>query len=282
MDYSNVSEIKENIGVRPRDSHKGTYGKVLVMAGSKGMAGAACLAGLAAYRTGAGLVTFAVPETLFPILQTLVPEGICIARTPGKIDYDQYDSIILGPGLGQHKQNDALIKEVLELYHGPLVLDADAINSIVRFNLYQDILDCSATIVMTPHPGEAKRLMGTETISDREEFAVSISKTFGATVVLKGAGTVIAAVNADKSSSIRMNPNGNPGMATAGSGDVLAGVIGAYLGMGLTTFKAAVTGVYVHGAAGDLAALELGENGMIASDLCNYLPYAIKNICEML
>ena len=118
MDKIEQRKIKENIGIRVKDSHKGTYGKVLLVAGSKGMAGAACLAGLGACRTGAGLVTFAVPEPLFPIVQTYLPEGICISRKPGKIDYDQYDSVILGPGIGVRHENAVLIQEILKEYHG--------------------------------------------------------------------------------------------------------------------------------------------------------------------
>jgi len=121
-------------------------------------------------------------------------------------------------------------------------------------------------------------LLGVVEILDRETFAISISQTFGVTAVLKGTGTIIASMNPDGQTEVLQNTTGNPGMATAGSGDVLAGIIGAFLAKGLKPMDAASTGVFIHGAAGDLAALELGENGMLASDICRHIPYAIKNI----
>lgn len=278
MQKISTAKIKKLLGTRDSNTHKGDYGKILIIAGSVGMAGAAVLSGRGAYCSGAGLVAFGVPEQLFPILQITLPEAICIPRKPGKIDYTHYDSIILGPGLGVHRDNATLIDEILKSYNGFLVIDADGLNCISQYDLYQALLDTKAQVVMTPHPGEAKRLLGVTEIENRETFAVSLSKTFNVTAVLKGAGTIIASTLPTGQTVVYINATGNPGMATAGSGDVLAGVIGSLLAQGLSPVDAATTGVYFHGAAGDLAASEVGETGLMASDICRYIPYAIKKI----
>lgn len=272
------SKIKRIIGTRDTNTHKGDYGKILLVAGSFGMAGAAILAGRGAYSSGAGLVVCALPSEIIPIMQTSLPEAICISRKAGKIDYSQYDSIILGPGLGVSRDNATLLEEILKSYKGPVVIDADGLNCIGEYDIYQALLDTKAQIILTPHPGEAKRLLGVAQFVDREAFAVSLSQTFRVTAILKGAGTIIATILLDGQTAVFKNTTGNPGMATAGSGDILAGIIGSLLAKGLSTVDAACAGVYIHGAAGDLAASELGENGMMASDICRYTPYAIKNI----
>ncbi len=278
MDEIKELDVKKNIGIRNRESHKGNYGKVLLVAGSLTMAGAACLAGHGAYRAGAGLVTCYVPEKLYPVLQVALPESICASRGLGKLDYHLYDSIVFGPGIGTQLENGKLLQEILSNYSGSLIIDADGLNCIVQYNLYPSILDTSARVVITPHPGEAKRLMGKTLIEDRKSFAISMAQTLGVTVVLKGADTLVTGILPDGKILTRQNPTGNPGMATAGSGDVLSGIIGAFLAKGMQPFDAATTGVYIHGAAGDLAAMELGETGMTATDIYKYLPFAIKNI----
>jgi hydroxyethylthiazole kinase-like uncharacterized protein yjeF len=211
-------------------------------------------------------------------LQISLPEAICITRKPGKTDYNKYDAIIVGPGIGVHRECGTFIKELLNSYTGPLVLDADGLNCISQYDLYQDLLDTSAQVVITPHPGEAKSLLGIANAEDREAIALSLAQTFRVTAVLKGSGTLVASVQPDGQKTIIKNSTGNPGMATAGSGDVLSGVIGAFLARGLTPIAAASAAVYIHGAAGDLAAMDLGETGLMASDICRHIPYAIKNI----
>jgi hydroxyethylthiazole kinase-like uncharacterized protein yjeF len=278
MQNIDMTEVKKYIGTRDSNSHKGDYGKILLVAGSIGMAGAAILAGRGAYSSGAGIVTCAVPIQLFPILQISLPEAICIHRKPGKLDYHQYDAVILGPGLGIHRENSTIVEEILRTYAGPLVIDADGLNCIGQHDLYQALLDTKAQVVITPHPGEAKRLLGVTEILDRETFAITLSQTLRVTTVLKGAGTIIASIEPDGQTTVLINTTGNPGMATAGSGDILSGIIGAFLAKGLSPMEAASAGVYIHGAAGDLAALEMGETGVMASDICSYIPYAIKNI----
>jgi NAD(P)H-hydrate epimerase len=278
MQEIKASTIKKLLGIRDQNTHKGDYGKVLLVAGSVGMTGAAVLAGRGAYSSGAGLVTCALPEQLFPILQIALPEAICIPRKAGKMDFSNYDAIVLGPGLGVSRENATLIQEILRSYDGPMVMDADGLNCISHYDLYQALLDTKSQVVVTPHPGEAKRLLGVAEIEDRETFAVSLSKTFKVTAVLKGAGTLIVATMPDGQNAILKNTTGNPGMATAGSGDVLAGIIGTFLAQGLTPMDAASAGVYVHGASGDLAAVDMGETGVMASDICSHISYAIKDI----
>lgn len=278
MEKITEAKIKNLLSPRDPDTHKGDYGKILLVAGSIGMAGAAVLAGRGAYSSGAGLVACAIPSQLFTILQISLPEAICITRKAHKIDYSQYDSIVFGPGLGLSRENAALLEEILDSYHGPLVLDADGLNCISEYDLYQKLLETQAQVVLTPHPGEAKRLLGVEKIQDREVFAISLTHTLKTTTVLKGSETIVAGFDANGRTTALKNTTGNPGMATAGSGDVLAGMVGAFLAKGLVTCDAALAGVYIHGAAGDLAAMEMGETGMIASDICRYIPHAIKNI----
>ncbi len=278
MQEITTANIKRLLGTRDQNTHKGDYGKILLVAGSVGMAGAAVLAGRGAYSSGVGLVVCAIPEQLISILQISLPEAICIPRKIGKIDYARYDAIVLGPGLGVNREIANLIEEILKTYKGPIVMDADALNCISQYDLYQAVLDTKSQIVMTPHPGEAKRLLGVAEIEDRETFTVSLSKTFKVTAVLKGAGTLIASTMPDGQNALIINPTGNPGMATAGSGDVLAGIIGSFLAQGLTTIDAASVGVYVHGLAGDLAAATMGQTGVMATDICKYTSYAIKDI----
>jgi len=272
------TDINNILKPRELDSHKGDFGKVLLVAGSTGMAGAAVLAARGAYLSGAGLVVCALPDRLFPILQIALPEAVCIPRKTGKINCPLYDAIILGPGLGTLRENASLIEEILLSYGGPLVIDADGLNCIEQFDLYQALLDTMAQVVITPHPGEAKRLLGVCEIQDRESFAVSLAQTFRVTAVLNGAGTLIAAIDQNGTPILNKNTTGNPGMATAGSGDVLSGIIGGFLAQGHSTLDASIAGVYIHGSAGDMAATEVGEAGLIASDICRHIPYAIKNI----
>lgn len=278
MQTIDLSQINHTIGIRARDSHKGDYGKILLIAGSVGMAGAAVLAARGAYKAGAGLVASALPQRLFPVMQIGVPEAICIERKPGKLDYFSYDAVIFGPGLGMQKENASLLMELLASYKGPIVIDADGLNCIAKYDLYQLLLTTEAKVVITPHPGEAKRLLAVTGNEDREIMAATLSRTFNIVTVLKGAGTLVSTKRLDETQITLMNPTGNPGMATAGSGDVLAGVIGAFLAKGIEPFDAACAGVYIHGAAGDLAAMELGETGLMASDICRHLPNAIRNI----
>ena len=243
---------------RKADSHKGDYGKVLIIAGKKGMAGAACLCAKAALRAGSGLVQVAVTGDILDIVQIQVPEATCVDRENLSLDYD---AIAFGPGLGLGEKE--LLIRILGEYTGNLVIDADGLNTIAEYGLYQEVKNSRATVVITPHMGEARRLAAEGT---REEMALALREKLGAIVVLKGYETIVL------DDEMYVNHTGNPGMATAGSGDVLTGIITSFLGQGLSVKEA----VYIHGKAGDIMAKDIGEYGLISSDICMGVALAIK------
>jgi len=259
---------------RTRNANKGDFGRVLIVAGSTGMTGAAILCAKGALRAGAGLVTVSVPTELFPIIQIAVPEAICVPRNLSSDFLAKYDSIVIGPGLGDSYDTWDVVMHILENYGGKLVLDADALNVLAGTKITFD-----TDTIITPHPGEAARMLGTtaEIIQSRRDASAAVlAEKFGCTVVLKGNGTIVAATN--PSLSLYVNTTGNPGMATGGSGDVLSGVIAAFLGQGMTAQTAACAGVYIHGFAGDLMAKEYGETSLVAGDLPLGVARTIKYI----
>lgn len=273
LEYVNTV-IKE----RPRDIHKGNCGKVLVIAGSVGMAGAAMLCARGALRAGAGLVRISAPQELYPILQVGVPEATCVPRNLSLPELAAHDAVAIGPGLGDDEQNAAIIRGVLEEYEKTVVLDADGINTICRHDLGEVLRGTKAKVIMTPHPGEAARFLrycqaGSEG-ADRPRVAELLARYSGAVCVLKGSGTLVAT----KDGNSYINTTGNPGMATGGSGDVLTGVIAALAGQGHSPETCAKAGVFIHGMAGDLCADSLGETGMTALDLANMVALAFKKI----
>lgn len=272
-----LAYVNTFIKKRERDIHKGNCGKVLILAGSKGMTGAAVLCARAALRSGAGLVRVSVPEELFPILQIGVPEATCITRERLFEDLMQYSAIAIGPGLGDEIQNGNLIKKILYTTDKPVVIDADGLN-LLRDDL-EAMRNAKAKLIITPHPGEAARLLDRKTADinrDRLGSAKELATVTGAVTVLKGAGSVVATPDG----KTYINTTGNPGMATGGSGDVLTGVIAALAGQGLDPEAAATAGVFLHGMAGDLASDRMGEYGLIASDIANMVALAIKSILE--
>lgn len=267
---------------RAADAHKGTFGRVLVVAGSRGMSGAAVLCASAALRGGAGLVRLALPTSQLPIAAAANP---CYMTSPlpendqGQLAFSGTGELLelvrsstvtaLGPGLGRGDEVGQVIAAVLEHPGPPLVLDADALHALIpRLDL---LARQRRPLVLTPHPGEFAALTGSGVPrpEQRQEQALHFAATHGVTLVLKGHRTVIT-----DGRRLALNSTGNPGMATGGSGDVLTGLIAALLAQGLDSFAAAQLGVYLHGLAGDLARAELGEVGMIASDLLHYLPRA--------
>jgi len=266
-------EIRELLSKkRKRDAHKSDFGRVLVIAGSIGMAGAAILAAKGALRAGAGLVTVSVPDELLPIVQTAVPEATCIPRqlTPEVLAI--FDAVVIGPGLGLTAEAGNLISYVLENFGGIFVLDADALTLLSDMNITLD-----PDTIVTPHPGEAARLLGTTTSviqAKREATAAIIAEKYACITVLKGAGTIVAATT--PSLELFINTTGNPGMATGGSGDVLSGVIASFAAQGMPALTAAKAGVFIHGLAGDLMADEYGEPGLIAGDLPLGIAKALK------
>lgn len=264
--------VQTIIEKREKEIHKGDCGRILVVAGSHGMAGAAILAATAALRTGSGLVQVAIPKELFPIVQVGIPEATCLERDLRKIDLSLYDAIAVGPGLGQSDESIDTVKYLFENYDGKMVLDADGLNILAYNNLF-DLIKDKENIVITPHMGEARSLLG-HLKAERKETAIELYRKTKAITVLKGHATVVATDN----EKTYINTTGNPGMATAGSGDVLTGIITSLLGQGKSAKEAALAGVFVHGLAGDLAAETVGEYGLIAGDIAYYTAIALKEI----
>ncbi|OPZ95782.1 MAG: Bifunctional NAD(P)H-hydrate repair enzyme Nnr [Planctomycetes bacterium ADurb.Bin412] len=275
---------------RPRDAHKGLFGRILVIGGSRGMVGAPSLAGRAALRSGAGLVRIAVPGGIQQTVAGLVPCATTIPLaedTSGRISgkaipellaaVEDNDVIAIGPGLGQSNELQGLLEGVLRQGEKPVVLDADGLNNLA--SLWHEKMQLPAKTILTPHPGEMKRLWAAilrEPVpTDRQEQAETLARKLQVVVVLKGAGTVIT-----DGKRTYINTTGNPGMATGGTGDVLTGCIAGVLGQGLAPFEAAVLGVYVHGRAGDLAAAERSEIALIAEDVIDFLPPAWWEISQ--
>lgn len=272
------------LAARPVEAHKGLFGRVLVIAGSRGMSGAAVLCGSAALRGGAGLVTLAVPGEVLPIVAAANPcymtapqpeeDGRLAGEAlPGLVRLvEQATAAAIGPGLGQSLALSALLAALLDQTHRPLVVDADALNGLV--GLQEVLARRSGPLVLTPHPGEFGRLTGLdikEVQARRQELAVSFAAGHKVVLVLKGHGTIVT-----DGRRLFINPTGNPGMATGGSGDVLTGLIAALLAQGLEPFAAAQLGVYLHGLAGDRACDRLGETSLIATDLLHELPGAFR------
>lgn len=266
--------------IRKRDkfSHKGNYGHALLIAGSYGKMGAAVLASGACLRAGAGLLTTHVPRLGYEVLQSSVPEAMCsidpsdfiFTRPP---ESENYTAIGIGPGIGTDKQSEEALKKLLESKPSKMVLDADALNIISGRRELLKLLPVNS--ILTPHPKEFERLAGKSTDSySRLMLQLDFSKKHKTIVVLKGAHTCITTPEGEAF----FNTTGNPGMATAGSGDVLTGIILGLLAQDYTPCQAAQIGVYIHGVAGDLAATEKGEISLIAGDLVDYLGKAFLQI----
>lgn len=257
-----VADIQQMVRPRPADGHKGTFGHALLIAGSKGMAGAAILAAEACLRSGIGKLTILTPDDNRIILQIAVPEAIL------KQDYQElsdYQAIGIGPGIGDNRE---LVHKCLTESKSPIVLDADALNIIAKDAELQEKIPQDS--ILTPHPGEAQRLIG----SARVEYVAQFALQRLVYVVLKGHPTHVCTPDG---SVYQMNV-GNSGMATAGSGDVLTGLITGLLAQGYQPCEAALLGVWLHGAAGDISADEMGENSMLARDIIKHLPNAFKRL----
>jgi len=259
-------------------AHKGTYGHVFLIAGSYQKMGAAVLAAKSCLRSGVGLVTVHVPETGRQIIQTAVPEAmVCIDETEmnycGTERLEKYSAIGIGPGIGKKQSMQNALKRILENSANPIVLDADALNILAENKEWIEMLPKNA--VLTPHPGEFDRLTYSHKTSfERYKTQLEFSKKYKIVLVLKGAYTSIT----DAEGNTFFNSNGNPGMATAGSGDVLTGIILSLLAQGYKPIDAAKIGVFLHGLAGDLAADEMGFEALIASDIINNRGNAFKRI----
>ncbi|MBQ3281291.1 MAG: NAD(P)H-hydrate dehydratase [Eubacterium sp.] len=285
----NQTYVRKHIKRRLSSTHKGNYGHVLLIAGGAGMAGACSLSAEAALRTGSGLVYVCTPEKNFPVMQVRVPEAVCVTSEQAEAKlknpvpvagagFSSYDVVAYGPGMGTGDEARQMLACVLDHFEGPLVLDADGLNLIADDDeLREKFFTYKGPKVITPHQGEAVRLLAGARLGtgDREDVAAALSVGYNAITVLKGPGTLVARRDGAEIEMMQ-NTTGNPGMATAGSGDVLTGVIASLAGQKLDLFEAAACGVYIHGRAGDIACEEKGEYGLIARDIIQCIPYAIK------
>lgn len=279
MNHMNHSTIRTLLPVRRRDTHKGDYGKLLLLCGSRGFTGAAALAAMGALRTGAGLVYLAVPESIYAIEAVKLTEPVvlplpdfdgklCAASVPEIAGLlPKMDAVLFGSGSGLGEGTEEVLLFLLKNCECPLILDADGITLAAK---HKDILRgrCFPTI-LTPHDGEFARLSPPD--MPRVEQTMALAKELGVILLRKGYRTLIT-----DGESCWENRTGNPGLATGGSGDVLAGVILSLLGQGVSPLEAAAGGAWLHGAAADLAAAELGEYGMLPGDVVDRLPQLLK------
>ena len=276
LNHEQVLKILPDRGIT---AHKGDFGKLLLLCGSRGFTGAAYLAAMGALRSGAGLVFLGVPESIYaieaiklnePVVFPLPDSGGTLSDTaiPKILErLPKMDAVLIGPGLGQSEDTYRVVKAVLEAAECPVVLDADGINVVAP---HKDILRGRTNpTVLTPHAGEFARLGGKA--NDRVAAAEDMARDTGCTVLLKGHNTVIA-----DGKTTYINPTGNPGMAVGGSGDVLAGIIVSLIGQGIGPLEAAACGAWLHGAAGDICEAEIGQYGMLPTDMLNVLPRLLK------
>ena len=280
MEELNHAQVLSILPDRDVDAHKGDFGKILLICGSKGYAGAAYLAAMGALRCGAGLVYLGVPESIYAIEAVKLNEAIVFSLpdADGKLSeaaiaplmerLPRVDTVLIGSGLGQSAGTMAVVKAVLENAPCPVVLDADGINLIAA---HKDIVrGRTAPTILTPHAGEFARLGGDISMG-RVEAAQKLAKDLDCIMLLKGHATVVT-----DGEVTYINPTGNPGMAVGGSGDVLSGIIAALIGQGVEPLQAAACGAWLHGAAGDLCAAQIGQYGMLPTDMVNVLPRLLK------
>ena len=280
MEYLNHEAVLSILPDRKADSHKGDYGKILLLCGSRGYTGAAALAATGALRSGAGLVYLAVPESIYAIEACKLTEAIVLPLPDegGTIAMSalpeirrllpKMDAVLIGCGLGQSEGTRAVLETVLREFSGPVVVDADGINLLAK---HMDILrERHAPTILTPHAGEFVRIGG-DNKADRVSETLRFAMKYGCILLLKGHETVIS-----DGKETYVNQTGNPGMAVGGSGDVLSGIIVSLLGQGIEPLKAAACGAWLHGKAGDICAEKIGQYGMLPTDLVEVLPRLLK------
>lgn len=280
-----VEDFKSELKPRRKDSHKKDFGHVLIIAGSLGMPGAGFLAASGALRSGAGVVTLALPERAFEkfepryaeVMTSSIPDegkGYFTSKSIESVlkQCEGKQGVVLGPGLGSAQETITFVKQILEKIEPPLVLDADGLNAVALQNRL--LTKRRKPTIITPHPGEMGKLLGRSTKEIQEDRVTAVLeavKRWKLCAILKGYRTLVATQEGD----LYVNPTGNPGMATAGMGDVLAGVIAGLLAQGFSQEKAALAGVFLHGMAGDMVAEEKGEKGLLAGDVSTYIPKAL-------
>ncbi len=279
MEYLDHEGVLALLPDREPEAHKGNFGRVLLLCGSRGFTGAPALAARGALRTGAGLIYLGVPEEIYAIEAVKLDEPM-VFPLPGKAGtlseralpeilsrLETTDACLVGPGLGRGPGVEAVVRQVVRCFRGPLVLDADGINVMAAHK--DELCGRGGPLILTPHPGEFRRLGGDP--EERQGSAEAMARELGAVVLLKGHRTLIT-----DGARTYCNTTGNPGMATGGSGDVLSGMILSLLGQGLGPLEAAAAGAWLHGAAGDLAARRLGQYAMTPTDLLEELPQLLK------
>jgi NAD(P)H-hydrate epimerase len=282
--------LRPLLPARPREAHKGLYGHLLVIGGSRGMSGAPTMAARAALRTGVGLVTVAAPAAAQPVIASRIDEAMTVAlpETGGALAESaaeealelagRMDAVCLGPGMTRMPGAAAAVRALLRRIEKPVVLDADGLNALAEQP--DSIAGRSAPTILTPHPGECARLLQTDTAAiqaDRVGSARDAAKRYASIVVLKGARTLVCD-GRRPDLPVSINTTGSPGMATGGSGDTLTGIIGAFAARGMDPFDAACLGVYLHGSAGDIAAARIGQDGLTAGDIGESVPAAIERL----
>lgn len=287
IELTDKNIVRKALPKRPDDANKGSVGSLLSLCGSYGMAGAAMLCGKAALRSGVGLLKCALPRSIYPLVAPNLWESVFIPLGSDTDDTLKSDSakqllkeaekstaVVIGCALTNTADTRILVRKFIRNCQNPMVLDADALNCIDDTPAI--LRSASTDIIVTPHPGEMGRLTGKtaqEVNEARVETAMTFAEKFEVITVLKGAGTIIAAPDG----RVLENHTGNCGMATGGSGDVLAGVTGALLSQGAEPFEAAAAAVYLHGLAGDLAAREKGKISLLPTDIIDYLPQAFMH-----
>ena len=272
--FTDEKDIKSLLRPRARHAHKGDFGRALLVAGSRGMAGASVLASRASLRSGVGLLTVHVPACNRVIVQSCVPEAMTSIDSneccfSDDIDVSKYNAVAVGPGLGQGKESEAALLCLIGNCTAPMVLDADALNILSRNKEWLHRLPAGS--VLTPHPGEFERFFGKAPCRYQAiESVRAVARDCGIVIVLKGAYTTVIAPEGN----LYFNSTGNPGMATGGSGDVLTGILLSLLAQGYDSTHAARIAVYLHGLAGDLAAADKGQTALVAGDIVDYMPSA--------
>jgi len=263
---------------RKPQSHKGTYGHAIIVAGSLGKMGAAVLAAKACLRSGVGLLTMYIPKCGYTILQTAIPEAMVIcdeneAAISGAIRVERFNVVGIGCGIGTSPETTKVLKKIIKSVENPMVLDADAINIIAKNKLWMKWIPSES--IFTPHAIEFERLVGKSTSEEsRKKMQIEFSKRHNVYVILKGHNTYISCPNGDT----YVNTTGNAGMAKAGNGDALTGIVTALLAQGYTPEQACIASVYLHGLAGDIAVKEIGELSLLPSDLINTIGKAFLKL----
>ncbi|SYZ74572.1 Bifunctional NAD(P)H-hydrate repair enzyme Nnr (Includes: ADP-dependent (S)-NAD(P)H-hydrate dehydratase; NAD(P)H-hydrate epimerase) [Candidatus Zixiibacteriota bacterium] len=283
--------VRDLLPKRKPDGHKGDFGKLFILAGSTGLTGAATLSAISSAQAGLGLVTVGCPASLNHILEMKLTEpmtyplpdvgkrGALALRGLGEIrkKITKSDAVVIGPGIGRHHETSELVRRIVASLDKPAIIDADGLNAFEKDR--EPLKGKHPTLVLTPHPGEFRRLVDEELpggLYDRFNLVRKYAAPYNAVIIFKGSPSIVVSPEG----GLYLNPTGNNGMATGGTGDVLSGLVGSFLAQGMTPLHSAICAVYLHGLAGDLAAGELGVRSLIAGDLIEYLPDAFKLIEE--